>query len=156
MTRYEPKPLFTERINKLLPDEADRQAYWKIIRIESQTSIRCNTLKISPENLKARLEEKGWKIEQPFPQKEIMIVKSQLQPGELGKAIEHLLGYYYVQEISSMLPLLALNPKPDDIFLDLCAAPGSKTTQASALMQNSGTIIANDKTIDRISILTTE
>ena len=88
-----------------------------------------------------------------------MIVKqeSNLMPGELGKSVEHLLGYYYVQEISSMMPVLALdiNPRAEEIVLDLCAAPGSKTSQISAQMQNKGTIIANDKDIGRISILAT-
>lgn len=151
---YEPKPLFVERIEKLLPDEADRESYWKIIRTKPQNSIRCNTIKISPEKLKERLESKGWKIEQPYQNfPEIMIIKNELLPGETGKSIEHLLGYYYVQEISSMLPILTLNPQQGDLFLDLCASPGSKTTQASASMNNQGTIIANDKDIERISIL---
>ncbi len=151
---YQPKPLFVERINSLLEDEKDREKYWEIIRIKPRASIRCNTIKISPEKLKLRLEKKGWKIEQPFPEhKEIMIVSSQLNPGELGKSIEHILGLYYVQEISSMLPIIALNPSSQDLVLDLCASPGSKTTQASAMMENSGTIIANDKDIGRIAIL---
>ncbi len=148
--RYELKPRFEERMRKLIPD------YDKFIEFsgkESPNSIRCNTLKISPEELKQRLEEKGWKVEQPFIEhKEIMII-GKLNPGELGKSVEHLLGYYYVQEISSMLPIIALNPQPDEILLDLCAAPGSKTTQAAMVMKNSGTIIANDKEIGRIRIL---
>ena len=150
----EPKPLFIERIEKLLPDKKDREAFWEIIKEEPIASIRCNTIKISPGELKKRLEEKGWKIEQPYKDyPEIMIVSSELLPGELGKAKEHLLGYYYVQEISSMLPLLGLKPGEEDILLDLAAAPGSKTTQASAMMKNSGTIIANDVSLGRISIL---
>jgi len=52
-----------------------------------------------------------------------------------------------------MMPIIALNPDSDDILLDLCAAPGSKTTQAGSLMKNSGTIIANDVNIGRIAIL---
>jgi NOL1/NOP2/sun family putative RNA methylase len=65
-----------------------------------------------------------------------------------------LLGYFYVQEVSSMLPLLALNPSAGDVYLDLCASPGSKTTQAAAMMENRGLIIANDNSIGRIRILT--
>ncbi len=150
---YEPKPLFAERIAKLLPDREDREKFWEIVRKEPISSIRCNTLKISPEKLKEKLGKKGWKIEQPYENKEIMIIKSELLPGELGKAKEHLLGYYYVQEISSMLSILALNPKPGELILDLCASPGSKTTQASAVMENKGTIIANDRDMGRIAIL---
>lgn len=77
----------------------------------------------------------------------------ELGPGELGNAIEHLLGYFYVQEISSMMSVIALSPKPGDFVLDVAASPGSKTTQMAAMMQNKGTIIANDIKLDRIKIL---
>ena len=148
---YEPKPEFIERIKKLIPDSED---FFETVKKPCPISIRCNTLKISPDELKQRLENKGWTLDCPFPDfPEIMLIKNQLQPGELGKAIEHLLGYYYVQELCSMLPPLALNPKSGDIVLDLAAAPGSKTTQIAALMQNQGTIIANDKDIGRVRIL---
>lgn len=76
-----------------------------------------------------------------------------LEPGELGRTIEHLLGYYYVQDISSMLPVLSLEPKESEMVLDLCAAPGSKTTQIASHMKNTGTIIANEVSLGRIKIL---
>jgi NOL1/NOP2/sun family putative RNA methylase len=152
---YSPKPLFLERMKRLFDEnEEEVKKFLEIVNVEPINSIRCNTIKISPEKLKLRLEEKGWKIKQPFKEHpEIMIIESELSPGELGKSIEHLLGYYYVQEISSMLPMLALKPEREELVLDLCAAPGSKTTQAAAYMENLGTIIANDKDIVRISIL---
>ena len=152
--KYKMKPLFEERMKLLLPDEKDFNNFSEIIHKEPPISIRCNTLKISPERLKKKLEDKGWKIQVPFAEyKEIMIIQSELQPGGLGKSIEHLLGYYYVQEISSMLSILALKPQPHESLLDLCASPGSKTTQAAAMMQNSGFILANDKDLGRIIIL---
>lgn len=151
---FQPKPLFVERMKKLLPDEKDFQKFMEISKTESEKSIRCNTLKIPPELLKKRLENRGWKIKQPYTKyPEIMIVESELKPGELGKSIEHLMGYFYIQEISSMMPVLALNPSSQDIVLDLCASPGSKTTYIADKMQNSGCIIANDKDIKRITIL---
>lgn len=151
---YEPKPLFEERIKLLLKNDEDIERFWQFSQKHLPKTIRCNTLKISTEELKSRLQNKGWEIKQPFQDfPEIMIVESQLSPGELGKSREHLLGYFYVQELSSMMPMLALQPKEDELVLDLCASPGSKTTQASALMKNKGTIIANDKDIARISIL---
>ncbi|MBI2629521.1 RsmB/NOP family class I SAM-dependent RNA methyltransferase [Candidatus Pacearchaeota archaeon] len=151
---YTPKPLFEQRMNSLLKDEEDKKAFWQIIHIPPQNSIRCNTIKISPEILKNKLESKGWKISQPYPQyKEILLVESELSPGELGKSIEHILGEYYVQEISSMMSIIALNPSPGELVLDLCASPGSKTTYAVSLMKNTGIILANDKDNVRTAIL---
>ena len=63
---------------------------------------------------------------------------------DLGKTIYHELGCFYLQEPSAMLPAFLLNPKEDDLVLDLCAAPGGKSMQASLLMHNKGLIIAND------------
>lgn len=151
--KYEMKPLFEQRMRTLLPDEQDFAAFEKIVHTSPKNFIRCNTLKISPDTLFARLNQR-WKVIQPFPKHpEIMLIDQDLGPGELGNAIEHLLGYYYVQEVSSMMSAIALDPKPGEVILDMCAAPGSKTSQISALMKNQGTIIANDVKMDRIRIL---
>jgi NOL1/NOP2/sun family putative RNA methylase len=53
-------------------------------------------------------------------------------------------GYIYLQSLSSMIPALALDPRPGERVLDIAAAPGSKTTQMAALMGNRGSILAND------------
>jgi NOL1/NOP2/sun family putative RNA methylase len=52
-----------------------------------------------------------------------------------------------------MMPILALKPTENDSFIDVCASPGSKTTQAAAMMKNKGNIIANDNNLGRIAIL---
>jgi 16S rRNA (cytosine1407-C5)-methyltransferase len=70
-----------------------------------------------------------------------------------GKTIEHALGFYYVQGLSSMLPALVLSPNKDDVVLDLCAAPGSKTTQLAELMDNKGTLVANEIQLSRVKAL---
>ncbi|MCX8190138.1 MAG: RsmB/NOP family class I SAM-dependent RNA methyltransferase [Candidatus Diapherotrites archaeon] len=70
-----------------------------------------------------------------------------------GKNFLHALGYYYVQEESAMVAPIVLAPSKNSFVLDMCAAPGGKTTQLSALMENSGTIIANDKAIPRLKSL---
>ena len=161
------KPRFIERMQQLLPDESDYQAYLEILKQEPVKSIRCNKLKISPTKLKEKLETKGWKIKQPWKDyPEVMIVEGKidyatspannlisLEPGELGRALEHLLGYYYIQELASMLPVIALQPKQEETILDLCSAPGSKTTQLASEMQNSGLIIANEVSMGRLKIL---
>jgi len=152
--KFQPKTEFESRMNSLLENLDDQKAYWQIIHKEPLDYIRCNTIKISPEELRIKLEKKGWKIKIPFKSyPEIMIIENSLLPGELGRSKEHLLGYYYVQEISSMLPILALNLNEHNSFLDLCASPGSKTTQAAALMKNKGNIIANEPNLGRMVIL---
>jgi len=151
--KYDMKPLFQERMQKLLPQQKDFESFEKIVHTGPRNFIRCNTLKISPSALLARLQ-KRWSISQPYPEHpEIMLVNQDLLPGELGNAIEHIIGYYYIQEISSMMSVIALDPKPGEIVLDLCASPGSKTTQIASKMQNQGTLIANDLKLDRIRIL---
>ncbi len=148
------KPLFLERMNELFGNENDLKEYLDILKKIPVKSIRCNKIKISPFELKKKLESKGWKINQLFSEyPEIMIVENELQPGELGRALEHLLGYYYIQELASMLSVIALNPKPNELILDLCSAPGSKTTQIASEMNNTGTIIANELSLGRIKIL---
>ncbi|MBT3405361.1 RsmB/NOP family class I SAM-dependent RNA methyltransferase [archaeon] len=159
----EMKPEFEERIKQLLPDKKDFQSYLDILKIKPVNSIRCNPLKISPEKLKKRLEEKTWKISRPWESNpEVMIIEGKynsennlisLEPGELGRAEEHLLGYYYIQELASMLPIIALKPKAGELILDLAAAPGSKTTQIAAAMENQGAIIANEISMGRLRIL---
>ncbi len=147
------KPLFKERMQSLLSEKNDFEEFNKIIHQPPINFIRCNTLKISIENLVNRLSKK-WSLSQPFPQNpEIMLINQSLLPGELGNSTEHLLGYYYIQEISSMMSVIALNPQPEEFILDLCASPGSKTSQIASYMKNSGTIIANDLKLDRIKIL---
>lgn len=71
----------------------------------------------------------------------------------VGKTLEFILGKYYIQSLSSMIPPLVLNPLEGDAVLDLCAAPGSKTTQLAELMNNRGTLIANEISTERLKSL---
>ena len=151
--RPEMKIVFEERMKKLLPNGDDFARYNEIVHIKPLNYIRCNTLKISSDVLFSRLR-KRWNVVKPFEKHpEIMLVDQQLKPGELGNAIEHLLGYYYIQEVCSMMSVIALEPRPGERVLDVCASPGSKTTQIASTMNNTGTLIANDVKLDRLKIL---
>ena len=72
---------------------------------------------------------------------------------ELGKKIYHEQGAYYIQEPSAMLVAHFLDAKPNEIILDLCAAPGGKTIQTALKMNNTGLIVANDLSKSRANVL---
>ncbi len=71
----------------------------------------------------------------------------------VGKLLEHALGYIYIQSKSSMLSAITLSPKKNEKVLDLCSAPGSKTTLIAEMMNNEGFILANEISLDRIKAL---
>jgi len=136
------KKSFLERYSKL----TDINEFKKYCSREFRKSIRINTLKISVKDFLKRinleLEKIKWCDEGFFVNDRIT----------LGNMNEHFLGYFYVQEATSMLPSLALDIKKK--ILDMCAAPGSKTGQIAAMMKNKGLIIANDKDYIRLKALT--
>ncbi len=69
----------------------------------------------------------------------------------LGNHIAHNLGLIYAQEVASMLPVVLLDPKPDEYVLDVCASPGSKSTQIAQAMKNSGFLLINEISRNRIA-----
>jgi NOL1/NOP2/sun family putative RNA methylase len=111
--------------------------------------IRVNTLKTNAKELKERLEKRGWKLEEVPWYKNAFFVEAE----EISKTLEYFLGYYFIQDASSLIPPLVLNPSPTDSVLDLCAAPGSKTTFMAELMQNKGLIVAIDIDTKRLKAL---
>lgn len=104
-------------------------------------SIRVNTLKSSVAEMKKVFDLK------PVPWCEEGFF---IEGSAIGNTFEHFLGYIYLQEAASMIPPLALDPKPGEKILDMCASPGSKTTQMASMMKNQGLIIANDNAASRL------
>ena len=70
-----------------------------------------------------------------------------------GKHPYYHAGLYYIQEPSAMMPAQVLSPVPGERVLDLCAAPGGKTTHLSCLMKNSGLVVSNDISPKRVKAL---
>jgi 16S rRNA C967 or C1407 C5-methylase (RsmB/RsmF family)/NOL1/NOP2/fmu family ribosome biogenesis protein len=76
-------------------------------------------------------------------------------PGELqpGKYPYHMAGVYYIQEPSAMYPVTLLDPRPGERILDLCAAPGGKSTQIASRMKQKGFLLSNETNPERARIL---
>lgn len=75
------------------------------------------------------------------------------EPFALGKSLAACFGYLYIQDKSSMLPPLALAPKPGQRILDLCASPGSKSGLLADLVGPQGLVLANEPNPERLATL---
>ncbi len=125
--------------------------YLKANELPLTPSIRTNTLKISTSELRKRLENKGFELEPiEWIPHAFNVLKT---PYNLGSSHEFLQGYYYLQNVASMLSAIILDPKPNDTVIDMCAAPGSKSTHLAQLMENEGTLILIDRNKNRIPAL---
>lgn len=111
------------------------------------TTLRVNTLKYDVQSLMRYFKENNIKFERVSWYKDALIIKN-ADEKQLQKLDIYDKGYIYIQSLSSMVPPLALKPNPGEKVLDLTAAPGSKTTELSALMENKGYILANE--LDKI------
>lgn len=132
--------MFRQEIIERYTELYGRQ-YFNSCSTPVKKSIRVNTLKIRPEKLFERMKKQRFVLKQGMFENSFVIERERKM---LGGTIEHMLGYYYVQEETSMIPPTWLNPKPGETVLDMSAAPGGKTTHLSELMNNEGIIIAVD------------
>lgn len=134
------KEEFEKRYRQLLGSRYEEFLKYSLSYINK--SVRVNTLKATVADVKKRLLQQNFALKQIPWCNEGFWVKGDRT--DLGNLIEHFLGYIYIQEAASMLPAAALQPNPGDIVLDMCASPGSKTTQMASMMKNTGLIVAND------------
>lgn len=114
-----------------------------------ESTIRVNTIKISREAFENLLTERSMQFEKIADIIDAYNIKNRTVRALTEEDI-YLKGYFYIQNPSSMLASLTLDPLPNEHILDMAAAPGSKTTHIAALMKNSGQIIANDVSPARI------
>ncbi len=136
------KEKFLERYGKL----TDIKEFTRVSLEPLPKTIRVNTLKTTVGEMQSRMKlipipwcGEGFTVKDGFA---------------LGNTLEHFLGYFYIQGAASMIPPVVLAPKPGEMVLDMCASPGSKTSQMAAMMGNSGLIVANDNAISRLKPLT--
>ena len=133
---------FLERLRRIVPEET-----WDAVCVSFEqpkpTTFRVNTLKAGVEAVRAELESQGCVVE-PVAWCPGAFILREPRLAQLQETAAYREGRIYVQSLSSLLPVLVLDPQPGEQVLDLAAAPGSKTTQMACLMRGQGRLVAND------------
>ena len=143
---------FTERMERLLGKEAE--AFFKSYEKERAYGLRYNPLKTGGREGFFRLWEQAGLSPaglRPVPWcREGFFYEESLRP---GKHPLHEAGAYYIQEPSAMSAGEAFDARPGERILDLCAAPGGKTTHAAGRMMGDGLLVSNEIHPARAKIL---
>ena len=140
-------PAFAERMERMLGEEFP--AFCASYGSPVHPSLRVNTLKITAEELRAAAPFAGEAV--PWQGNGLYYPSDEtVRP---GKHPLHEAGAYYIQEASAMLPASLRPPRPGERVLDLCAAPGGKTTQLAAALCGEGLLVANEIHPTRAGIL---
>lgn len=109
-------------------------------------TLRCNLLKTSPEKLIESLRGEGVEARvyknDKFPSLDYAVEVNKIKNMKALDSFQK--GEFYVQDIAAMLVAETLSPKAGDTVIDVCAAPGGKTTHIAEKMQNIGKVIAFD------------
>lgn len=136
-------------MEKYKPLIDDWEAFRGSVKTPALSTVRKNPIKAGADfddQLGGRFEE----VEQADWNQEIYRLRGEKLP---GKSMLHWFGEYYVQEESATIPVEVLDPQKGDKILDMCAAPGGKTTQIASKMGNNGSIVANDESSRRLQSL---
>ncbi|MCX7031050.1 MAG: RsmB/NOP family class I SAM-dependent RNA methyltransferase [Spirochaetes bacterium] len=133
---------FIEGLYGLFP-QAVAERILKGMGERRSTTFRANTLKAGSADIIRFLHGRHIKYRRPSWYADAFVL-AELDERDVGRWDFYADGRIYVQGLSSMVPALALAPKPGERVLDVAAAPGSKTTQVAALMGNRGSIVANE------------
>lgn len=136
---------FIERMQNLLGEECNEflASYEK----ERLYGLRYNPLKADREEFVSKMP---FTLEKVTWAEEGFYYRAEQQP---GKHPFHEAGAYYIQEPSAMSVIEVLAPKPGEKILDLCAAPGGKSTQIAGRMAGEGLLITNEIIPNRAKIL---
>lgn len=147
---------FLNQIEQILPPHLSMNDFIEACKRPLRRSLRVNTLKISVADFLERANEKGWKFSPvPWCDTGFWLDDYDEDTVPLGNTAEHMAGLFYIQEASSMLPVTALlqNTTELEYVLDMAAAPGSKTTQIAAALNNNGVLVANEYSASRVKVL---
>uniref|UniRef100_A0ACB8ERY5 rRNA (Cytosine-C5-)-methyltransferase nop2 n=2 Tax=Sphaerodactylus townsendi TaxID=933632 RepID=A0ACB8ERY5_9SAUR len=117
--------------------------------VSRPVTLRTNTLKTRRRDLAQALINRGVNLD-PLGKwsKTGLVVYDSSVP--IGATPEYLAGHYMLQGASSLLPVMALAPQENERILDMCCAPGGKTSYIAQLMKNTGEILANDSNAERL------
>lgn len=139
------KQQWVERTSVLLGVSEETTRH--LLSVPRQQSIRINTLKAEIKETVGQLKDLGWSGT-PFTWSDgCYTVESGLQTVKDSELAQN--GTIYIQNAASWLPVLALDIQPNDTVLDVCAAPGGKTSHIAALGSNQVSITANDNSRPR-------
>lgn len=116
------------------------------------TTIRLNSLKGDVRETEEILKRKGFDLEEVTWAKNTFFVLNR-DKSVVSQTEEYSDGKYYIQNLSSILAVTVLNPKAKEKILDMCAAPGSKTTYITDLTGGKAQILANDSDMKRVGDL---
>ena len=135
-------------MKKILKDCEEYKKFMSCYKNAPYKGIRINTLKISEEKFK---EVFNFKIEKSKFSKNSYYIKENID--SIGNLPLHHAGAFYVQEPSATSVVTVLDPQPGEKILDLCAAPGGKSTQIAAELKGKGLLWANEVIKNRAKIL---
>lgn len=134
-----------ERYSSVVPDWP---AFLEAASRPEPTVFRVRTGRITPQEVRARLEGQGYRVRPLAGMPAFFQVEDGPRP--VSFTLEHWAGLLYVQQASTGVAAPALAPQPGERMLDLCSAPGGKTTHAADLMHDRGTLVAADVSEGRI------
>ncbi|SCM22361.1 RNA methyltransferase, putative [Plasmodium chabaudi chabaudi] len=117
--------------------------FLEINNMPKEIHLRTNTLKITRTNLLKILKNKNIAIQDGSTWNNVDITLTDTS-SNVGSLNEYLYGYYIIQSSSSLIPVLELNIKENELVLDMCAAPGGKCTFICTIKKNKGIVYAND------------